>query len=76
MEKRAYNFQNPEILAEAVNKQEQASLYSLFFDEFPTYSEILNGTPKLSLLFKLNSELRDEKSQVVTLRGIEPRFEA
>lgn len=60
-----------EILAEAVNKQEQASLYSLFFDEFPTYSEILNGTPKLSLLFKLNSELRDEKSQVVTLQSLE-----
>ncbi len=62
-----------EMLAEPANKHEQVALYSLFFSEFPTYPEILNGTPKLTLMFKLNQENTDENSQLVSLIEIEPR---
>ena len=65
-----------EILMEPTNIQEQVALYSLFFERFPTYSEILNGTPKLTLLFNIKNSFRDEKSQSVTLPGVEPGFQA
>ena len=32
------------------------------FDELPTYADILNGTPKLSLPYKLSDEFRANKS--------------
>ena len=65
-----------EMLANITNKQEQLALFSLFFEEFPTYEEILSATPKLTLAFKLNKEAFDAKALKVTLRGIEPRFKA
>lgn len=49
-------------------------LFSLVFDELPTYDEILNGTPKLSLPYKLKDEFETNKSLSVIPRGIEPRF--
>lgn len=54
--------------------QEQHAMYGLIFEVFPTYSEILNGTPKLSPVFRLNKEKVVNENQMVTLRGIEPRF--
>ncbi len=63
------------ILDNVMNMQEQLALYGLFFDEYPTYEEIVNGTPKLSLVFKLNDENEGIETQLVTLRGVEPRFE-
>ncbi len=51
-------------------------LFSLVFDELPTYQEILNGTPKLSLPFKLSKEYQANKSALVTSRRIELRFQA
>ena len=57
-----------------MNMQEQLALYGLFFDEYPTYEEIVNGTPKLSLVFKLNDENKGIETQLVTLRGIGPRL--
>ena len=46
----------------------------LVFEETPTYTEILNGTPKLTWIFKLSSEFATKESQLVAPRGIEPRF--
>ena len=47
-------------------KQKDATLlrgfYGLVFDEFPTYQEIVNGTPKLSLPYKLSDEFKRGKS--------------
>jgi hypothetical protein len=54
---------------------EQMAIYKILFTEFPTYSDIVNGTPKISLFFKVLSESDSEKSLSVTLRGIEPRFQ-
>ncbi len=71
-----YLMEHPtEMLEKPSNKQEQLALYSLFFDGLPTYEEILSGTPKLTLLFKVKNENSDDKSQSVTLRGIEPRLQ-
>lgn len=47
-------------------------LFSLVFEELPTYEEIVNGTPKLSLPYKLSEEFHTNKSLSVTLPGIEP----
>ncbi len=51
------------------------SFYGLVFEELPTYEEILNGTPKLSLPYKLSDEFIDEKSLLVTLPGVAPGFQ-
>ena len=56
------------------NPYKQKALFNLVFEEIPTYQEILNGTPKLSLVFRLSEAFVSNKSQSVTLRGIEPRF--
>ena len=58
-------------------KQDITSLKSLFglvFDELPTYHQILNGTPKLSLAYRLSKDFSANNSQSVTSRGIEPRL--
>lgn len=54
----------------------QRSLFGLVFEKTPTYEEILNGTPKLSLVFKLSQEFSTLKTQTVTLPGVEPGFKA
>lgn len=63
-----------EILTEADNAYTRRALMSLFFEETPTYSDILNGTPKLQPLFRLSEDFKKDKTQLVTLRGIEPRL--
>lgn len=54
----------------------QQVLFGLVFDEIPTYLEILNGTPKLSLAFKLSKDFNVNKNRSVTLPGIEPGLPA
>lgn len=73
---RAVMEQPSEILMNTDNMPAQRVLFGLVFEELPTYQEILNGTPKLSLIFKLSEDFGKPKSQFVTLRGIEPRFSA
>ena len=46
----------------------------MFFEEMPTYFEILNGTPKLRPIFRLSETFKVDKTQFVTLTGIEPVF--
>lgn len=46
-------------------------LFSIVFDELPTYQDIVNGTPKLSIPYKLSDEFRDTKSLSVTPQRIE-----
>lgn len=47
------------------------ALYGLVFDELPTYAEVVNGTPKLSIPYKLSDEFKDNKSLSVTPQRIE-----
>ena len=53
---------------------ELINVFSLFFDELPTYSEIISGTPKLAFVFKLSDDFKKDKSSIVTPPGIEPGF--
>src|SRR5262249_44831942 len=49
--------EHPSVLLETpINIRQQQMLYSLVFDEFPTYEEIMNGTAKLTWLFYVFSE--------------------
>lgn len=64
------------LLTDIGSEQELIATASIFFDELPTYSQILSGTPKLSLFFKLSEEFETDKSRLVTLQGIEPCFQA
>ena len=64
-----------EMFLNVATYNEQMAVYKILFLEFPTYSEVVNGTPKISLIFKVGMENRDEKSLAVTLRGIEPRLQ-
>ncbi len=57
------------LLLNTENMQTQEALFGLVFDEFPTYFEILNGTPKLSLIFKLFEEVGTEKSLMAPTNG-------
>ena len=62
------------MLANNSNPQTQAALFDLVFEEVPTYTQIANGTPKMSFIFKLKDSSESVKSPHVIPRGIEPRF--
>ncbi len=49
------------------------AMFSLVFEEIPTYHEIVNGTAKLHWIFKLSSEFETNKGQLVRPLGFEPR---
>ncbi len=72
-----YVMEHPaEILTNADNLRTRRALMSLFFEEVPTYNEIVSGTPKLQPLFRLSEQFKSNKGHLVTPRGIEPRFQA
>lgn len=60
-----------ERLVKQKNLSALRGLFSIIFDELPTYEEIVNGTPKLSIPYILKDEFRDTKSLSVTLQRIE-----
>jgi len=47
-------------------------MFGLLFDETPTYQELIDGTPKLACLFKLNEDFTTTKSLDVSHTGLEP----
>ena len=61
-----------EILLDSSSIEVQRGLFELVFEKMPTYHEIVNGTPKLSWVFKLSSDFTVNKNQLVTLPGVEP----
>lgn len=72
-----YVMEHPaEILLNPENPRLQKDLFNLVFEKMPTYSDFVNGTPKLSLIFGLSSGFTPDESQVMTPRGIEPRLTA
>ena len=50
------------------------AVFGLIFDLLPTFTELTNRTPKLSLVFKMKDQMNGDNNQFVTPRGIEPRF--
>ena len=59
-----------EVLLDRENLASQRALFGLIFEETPTYEEILNGTPKLALVFELSSDFVKGKSLLVTLQSL------
>jgi len=55
-----------EILLEPMNISQRRELFSLVFERMPTYTEILNGTPKLTWVFNLSSEFTPTQNQLVS----------
>jgi len=45
----------PELLLNPENTQQQLNLFSLIFEELPTYANIANGTAKTARIFTLSS---------------------
>ena len=60
-----------ELLLNPENPRQQASLFGLVFETFPTYEEIINGTPKLSWIFELSSKSATAESVLVSLRSLD-----
>ena len=48
------------------------ALFGLVFDVLPTYMQIVNGTPNLSLVYKLSDGFTDTKTFTAGDEGIEP----
>ncbi|MFA6427399.1 MAG: recombinase family protein [Candidatus Magasanikbacteria bacterium] len=56
----------PLFLSDNSNIDRQRALFGLIFDEFPTYEEIKNGTPKFSPIFQQKRDFPFRKSQSVS----------
>ncbi len=61
-----------EMLIKQENLTILKALYGLVFDELQTYTQIVNGTPKLSLIYRLSEEFYRSKSLTAGDGGIEP----
>jgi DNA invertase Pin-like site-specific DNA recombinase len=54
-----------EMLLDSTNMEKQQSLFGVVFKQYPTYDEIVNGTPKLSLIFELSKTYENDESLLV-----------
>lgn len=61
-----------EFLLRAKNKPQRLAYFSLMFDELPTYQDVIDGTPKLAWVFKLDNEPIPTESDNVRRAGFEP----
>lgn len=61
-----------EMLLKQKNITVLRALFGLVFDTLPTYTEILNGTPKLSLAYRLSKEFNHSEVFSAGDVGIEP----
>lgn len=53
------------------NPLQQRALFSLLFEEMPTYNDLLNGTPRLSQYFEPNQQKALAKGQLVSPERLE-----
>ena len=70
-----YLMEHPgEIIIEQEDSHIRQGLANLYFEEMPTYNDILNGTPKLHWIFEASKPNVNPKSQLAAPTGIEPVF--
>ena len=60
------------MLINTVNPIQKRALIELVFDEMPDYYEIVNGTPKLTVMFQFSESYKQSEGRNVARRGIEP----
>jgi hypothetical protein len=63
-----------ELLLGSSNPHQNTAMFGLLFTGAPNYQELLDGTPQLAPIFKLNDAYKTSKSLSVTPLGLEPRF--
>jgi len=63
--------EHPENLLYTKDINRLRTFYGLVFDEVPTYTEIANGTPKLSLPYQLSKEFSQGKSELGCLNDLD-----
>ena len=61
-----------DLLLGGSDKVKNAKMFELVFEENPTYQELIDGTPKLSPLFKLNDTYTSSENLSACPRGFEP----
>jgi hypothetical protein len=59
----------PELLLNPENPQQQLNLFSLIFEELPSYTDIVNGTVKMAWIFDI-STANPQKSNLVRSPGL------
>lgn len=59
------------LLIDEANPLRQRQLFGLLFEEKPTYTDLVNGTPKLASVFELIANPNLSKSELVPLERIE-----
>ena len=59
----------PELLLNPENPTQQLNLFSLIFDELPSYMDIVNGTAKMAWIFDISS-VNPQKTDLVRARGL------
>jgi hypothetical protein len=64
------------LLEDIRSEQELLHTFSIFFEDLPTYTQIVSRTAKLSLVFKLSEQYKVDKSALVTPRRVELRLPA
>jgi len=65
-----YLMEHPgEIIINQENYQARESLYNLFFEVLPTYFDILNGTPKLTWIFRLTEPNQTPENLLAGAKG-------
>lgn len=59
-------------LLDSTNPTPKGVLFSLVFEEMPSYAELVNGTPKLHWIFNISLESAHAESDLVRRAGFEP----
>ena len=54
------------------NQFQRAAIFGLIFEERPSYTDLVNGTVRLSSLFSLNEDFKKNESINVGPEGLEP----
>ncbi|MBD3279245.1 MAG: hypothetical protein GF390_00870 [Candidatus Pacebacteria bacterium] len=60
-----------ELLIARDNLAQQTALFEFLFKEMPSYEKVVNGTPNLAPIFKLNQQPALSKSQLVNQVSLE-----
>lgn len=60
------------LLMDRENIPRRRALFDLVFERTPDYQELINGTPELSLVFKLSQSYNNLERPFVDPRGVEP----
>ncbi len=62
-----------ELLLDKAKPHKSAAMFGLLFSTIPTYQDLVDGTPDLAPIFKLNDAYEESKEQFVTPWGFEPQ---